>query len=302
MPSSEIARYADVAMWTAVPDEMGAQGEDVLPRVTLVSMTYNPLRVMAAVSELYKGRPVHDPQLISRTLAKDWFREMDKTALQAPLEFIDLVFLFEGVSRAFTHQLVRQRTAVYVQESLRFAVKENAAWEVAQPWSIRSLAEDAPQRVVWNRAVLAASDAYNQLVSSGIAAEDARGLLPTNITTRIHYKTNLRNLAEHAGLRLCSQAQEEWKLVWTGIIEAVRDYGPMPERWQQEMIASLFKPICYRTGKCEFMGTNDRYCPIRERVEAHHAKGDASPTWIDIDPREAMVPGAARVYPGKDRN
>jgi flavin-dependent thymidylate synthase len=300
MASSEVARYADVAMWKAAPDEMGAEGEDVLPRVTLVSMTTDPLRVMAAASQLYKGIPVHSKNFISRSVAEDWFREMDKTALQAPLEFIDLHFLFEGVTRAFTHQLVRQRTAVYVQESLRFAVKESAAWEVAMPWSIRSLPEDAPQRMVWMQAVGHASDAYNALINSGIAAEDARGLLPTNITTRIHYKTNLRNLAEHAGLRLCSQAQEEWKLVWTGIIEAVRTYGVNSERWQQELIASLFKPICYRTGKCEFMGANDRYCPIRDRVEAHHAKGETPPTWIDIDPREAMVPGAARVGPGHD--
>jgi flavin-dependent thymidylate synthase len=297
MPEGQVEKWADRAMWRAPQDEMGARHEPILPRVSLVYMTPNPLREMAAASDLYTGIPNTEPNSVSRQNAEMWFREMTKTALHAPLEFIDLHFMFEGVTRAFTHQLVRQRTAVYIQESLRFAVKDNAAWEVAMPWSIRSLPEDAPQRVLWEDGVRHAAGVYDALVSSGIAAEDARGLLPTNITTRVHYKTNLRNLAEHAGLRLCSQAQEEWKLVWTGIINALLNYGPIVDRWQNRMIADLFRPICYQTGRCEFRGENDRYCPIRERVEAHHAKGEPPVTWIDIDSREALVPGAARMAP-----
>jgi flavin-dependent thymidylate synthase len=298
LPGTEVARFADVAMWEAHPDEMGAEHEAVLPRVTLISMTPNPLREMAAASEMYAGRPVRNAQQISRTVAEKWFREMTKTVLHAPLEFIEFHFLFEGVTRAFTHQLIRQRTAVYVQESMRFAVKSHAAVEVAQPWSIRSLKEDDPRKMIWDDAVAHASWAYNALIDNGIAAEDARGVLPTNITTRIHYKTNLRNLAEHAGLRLCSQAQEEWKLVWAGMLEAIKNYGFPVDRWQNKLILELFKPICYQTGRCEFRGENDRYCPIRERVEAHHSRGEGPTVWVDIDPREPLVPGAARKAPG----
>jgi flavin-dependent thymidylate synthase len=297
-PGSEVVRWADRAMWEATPDEMAAAGEEVLPRVTLVTMTPNPLRAMAAASDMYKGKPRHDPSEMSRTVALEWWEEMTKTVLHAPLEFIDLHFLFEGVTRAWANQLERQRTAVYVQESLRFAVKTNAALEVAKPYSILSLKEDDPKRVIWDTAVGYVAGVYMQLVNAGIAAEDARGLLPLNITTRVHYKTNLRNLAEHAGLRLCSQAQEEWKLVWVGILDAIRNYGAPVDRWQQNAIANLFRPICYQTGRCEFRGANDRYCPIRERVESHHARGEGPETWTDINPAEAMMPGAARRAPG----
>ena len=71
----------------------------------------------------------------------------------APLEWIQVALLIEGVTRAFTHQMVRQRTATFVQESLRFAVKDNAAFEVALPPSISCLKDDDPRRVTWANAV-----------------------------------------------------------------------------------------------------------------------------------------------------
>lgn len=293
---AEVQRWADVAMFSATPLDV-EEGEVLRPKVTLIHMTPNPLRVMAAAAELYAGRVWHSASRIPHHVAMQWWNEMTATKLHAPLEFIDLHFLIEGVTRAFTHQLVRQRTAVYVQESMRFAVKENARWEVALPPSLEALQEDAPQRVVWNQAVKQMSEAYTNLVNSEIPAEDARGLLPTNIGTRIHYKTNLRNLAEHAGLRLCSQAQHEWKVVWLQMLAAIRKYGPDEDWWQQETIVSLFKPICYQTGKCEFLGANDRYCRIRDRVQAHAVAGEPPDTWTDIDPREPLIYGAARLSP-----
>lgn len=297
-PGSEIARYADVAMYDATPETSANEGFTLKPRVTLVSMTPDPLRVMAAASELYGGKIIQYPSEIELDTARRWMADMTRTRLQAPLEFIDLHFLFENVTRAFTHQLVRQRTAVYVQESQRFAVKRNAEFEVAYPPSLVGLKEDDPQRAVWDKAVKAISKAYLALVDSGIPAEDARGLLPTNITTRVHYKTNLRNLMEHAGNRLCSQAQYEWKMVWAGMLSAIRDYGPEAEAWQQYLIADLFKPVCYRTGKCEFLAETDRACSIRGRVMAHHAAGEGPSKWTDINSMEALYEGAARVRPG----
>lgn len=290
--TKDVVRWADTAMYSAAPIADGV--EPVRPRAYLISMTSNPLRVMASAGQIYKGDPVYSPDDIPRSMAMGILEDMKRTALKAPLEYIDLHFMIEGVTRAFTHQLVRQRTAVYSQESLRFAVKENAALEVVMPPSIAALKDDDPKRIVWDTAVANMSNAYNSLINTGIPAEDARGLLPTNIATRIHYKTNLRGLTEHAGFRLCSQAQYEWKQVWVEFVHAILNYGPQSERWQQEAIVSLFQPICYQTGKCEFMGTADRYCVIRDRVVAHHEHGDPSTTWVDIDPMEPLRYNAAR--------
>lgn len=39
--------------------------------------------------------------------------------IQTSFEFVDVVFLIKGVSRALTHQLVRTRTASYQQQAMR---------------------------------------------------------------------------------------------------------------------------------------------------------------------------------------
>lgn len=291
-PGARVSRWGDEAMYLATP-LTEADGK-LEPRVTMISMTYNPLRVMAAAAQQYRGIPVHDPREIDQETALEWLASGSENRLKAPLEFIDLHLYFEGVSRAFTHQLVRQRTAVYVQESMRFAVKNHARSEIVEPPSLAGLPEDHAWRAVWDGAVARIDWAYNSLVESGMPAEDARGLLPTNIGTRIHYKTNLRNLAEQSMNRLCSQAQDEWKEVWRLIIEAILGYGPESERWQQRAIVKLFKPICYQSGHCEFMAPTDRYCSIRDRVQAHAERGDRPEIWLDIDPREPLHRNAAR--------
>jgi flavin-dependent thymidylate synthase len=279
-------------MFTATP--LVAEGDEIRPRVVLLDMTANPLRLIGAVSELYDGRVVEDPSTVSRETVMRWINGFKQSRISAPLEWVNLSLFISGVTRAFTHQLVRQRTAVYVQESMRFAVKENAAFEVALPPSIAGEPGDSPLRAEWEKTTRSVAASYNRLVNAGMPAEDARGLLPTNIGTRVHYHTDLRNLISQSGNRLCSQAQQEWKQVWIEIIRAIIAYGPKEERWQQREIASLFKPICYQTGKCEFMGPADRFCSIRDRVEAHHANGDRPDTWTDIDPHEPLHPLAAR--------
>jgi flavin-dependent thymidylate synthase len=269
--------------------------EPVEPSVTLLSMTPQPLRIVAAAAQMYKGDPVMSPDDISQDMAEEWLRVILANNFDTPLEFVSFHFLIEGVTRAFTHQLVRQRTAAYVQESMRFAVKEGAAVEVALPPSIAVLKDDDPNRKIWDDTVARVGWAYNSLVNNGIPAEDARGLLPTNITTRIHYHTNLRNLRDHAGKRLCSQAQYEWKQVWAQIIQAILSYDDAGRgRWQQRAICRMFRPICYQTGKCEYPLPLGRYCSIRDRVDAHYAKGDKPDTWTDINPQEPLHYKAAR--------
>lgn len=283
-------RWADRAMYSAQP--INTEGG---PTVTLVDMTASPLRLVAAVSEQYRGGIYPDPDEITFEQVMEWYKGMMVArGLPAPLEWVKLSFYIEGVTRAFTHQMVRQRTATYVQESMRFAVKEGAAMEIVMPPYFAALAEDHPQRVEWSTTAAYVAASYNRMVNGGAPAEDARGILPTNIATRIHYTTNLRNLIEHAGLRLCSQAQYEWKEVWLQMIKAILAYGPEEDRWQQELIATMFRPVCYQTGKCEFMGPADRYCSIRDRVEAHHAKGDRPEAWDDIHAHEPLLYGAAR--------
>lgn len=325
--TKDIQKWADSAMFTA--EESNAE-EGI--KIYFLQGTPDPLGSIAAFSAMYTGRVVRNKRDVTDEERRYHLEEMKKTKLKAPLEAVNLHFMVEGVTRSFTHQMVRQRTAVYAQESLRFAVKEDAASAVAIPPSLAGTISkeewckangirdtDLPvqlldgfehegvrqqMRMMWDEQMLEMSDQYNVLVNMGMPAEDARGMLPHSITTRLNYATNLRNLQDHAGNRLCTQAQFEWRMYWIRCLEAMRNYctgeachrdvkhtsALLPDgspnhaaygcdNWQWNEIANLFRPVCYLTGKCEFKADFDRKCSIRGRVDANASVGRPSHTW-----------------------
>ncbi len=289
-PGTEITRYADKAMFEA--EEIA----DIMPQVTLLVATPDPLGAVAAMSMMYEGRVIRDLGVVTDEERIHYWSESFKTHLKAPWEAIDLHFLVEGVSRAFTHQMVRQRTAVFAQESMRFAVKEKIA---ARPGPI--IASKRQTREAWEDAIENVWEIYNGLIGAGIPAEEARGLLPHDTLTRLHYKTNLRNLADHLGNRLCTQAQFEWRMVATALRQAIYAHGERyfsaddPSKtsnsnWQFRTLAgsSIFQPVCFSLGRCPFNADFDRGCTIRERVERGEFDLIEEAEWL-ADPKAGWV-------------
>ena len=324
--SDELVKWSDQAMFPAedMPEEALTK-----PRVHLIWATPDPLGAAAAMNNIYEGRVSRSLADVTRAEREQVLNDMQKTVLKLPMENIQFHFLLEGVTRGLTHQLVRQRHAGFAQESTRFAVFGQGvpipvglppslhgtlsaeAWYQADPtWRRQNMSSEQDARLAWEEAMEKVQDVYSDLIDAGMPAEDARGILPTNLLTRVHWIVNLRALHQYAGLRLSTQAQFEWREVFAGIINAIRNYdqyeslkihfeqiGPhmRPEaaadfratadwlresdRWQWEGIANLFRPVCYYTGKCEFMGTADRHCNIRDRVQANHAVGRPSSEW-----------------------
>lgn len=351
--TKQVQKWADRAMYAAEPISGG-------PKVVLLSCNNDPLGSIAAATMTYEGKFVKSLAEITDEQRRFYLEDVLKARRWAPMEFVNFHFLISGVTRAFTHQMVRQRTAAYAQESIRFAVKEDvpvalpASLADTVPWTnwmkkckaelwptmhgfgyeeaqdglppeqakmLLNYAETQANREQlwrreWDEAVGDIAATYNALVDAGMPAEDARGILPTNLQTRIHYVTHLRGLYEHAGNRLCTQAQHEWKVVWKQILTAMLDYGVTqvyrhPEKveaaelgeytsssiWQFGELAKIFKPICYQTGKCEFMSSADRYCAIRERVNKFHDLGIPSTQWGI----EALYDGGYRPTPIDDK-
>jgi thymidylate synthase (FAD) len=354
-------------MYTSQPIK-AAEG----PRVTVLSAPSDPLGLIAAQAKTYVGEFVDDLADITDDERRHYLGEIQKTALTMPLEAVLFNFSITGVTRSFTHQMVRQRTAAYAQESMRFSVVEDSfvdrvalppslanttakyheveeserihsgyAGEWGTPSQIRERLAHAMTRESkeenwrwkWDEAVHALQKTYSDLINSGMPAEDARGLLPHNITTRIKYNTNMRALLEHIGLRTCTQAQFEWRGVAFQMMGALRAYGRTQKyqialsdqelkdfaspyqssAWQYDEIAKLFSPICYRKGKCVMQASFDRKCSIRDRVEANASVNRPSTEWHlplyavkgdrgeallvadEISPSEWMLdPGAAR--------
>lgn len=347
--SKDIQRYADVAMFKA--EEQPTDG----PKVFLLSCNNDPLGSIAAAAKAYVGEFVSSLAEITDEERRYYLTQVQKSALAMPLESVNFHFRITGVTRGFTHQMVRQRTAAYSQESTRFAVKETVpvglppSLEGTVPWGqvLRQVFADlyprenyddwkagsvsdrwqsvvqyatehaSPQqlwRKDWDEFVEDCEKTYNRLVNSGMPAEDARGLLPTNLLTQLNYFTNLRNYKDEAGKRLCTQAQSEWRIVFSKMMEAIREYGKTQgyttklddeygdsyddrsSAWQFEELADLFRPICYYKGSCQFMADFDRFCTIRDRVEAHASKNEPSTQWFDIQPAEWLLDhNAARI-------
>jgi len=326
--TTAVQKWADTAMFSSE-----ALDATTGPKVHLLSANPDPLGSIAAMALMYKGIVVRDLADVTDDQRREMFAQIQQTKLKAPFEAVQLHWMVEGVTRSFTHQMVRQRTAVFAQESLRFAVVEDGfAERVALPPSLawanepvdgglpgqtvgEALAEEfadvdpnserfsrLPQDVrhylKWRYANLIVQHAYQYLVNDGIPAEDARGLLPHNITTRLNYVTNLRNFQEHGGSRLCTQAQFEWRAVWIAFVQELRRYGatqtyrvdntmdgtPYIDKrsssWQFELIADMFRPACYLTGKCEFAAMDlDRKCSIRDRVDSFAKHNYPSSQW-----------------------
>lgn len=305
--SEGVVRKGDKQQYDAEP-HVGDADRGVLPKVTLLWMTPDPLGAVAALSAIYSGRVVRSLGDVTDDDRMQALVDVQKTHLKAPLEAVKLHFLIEGVDRAFTHQHVRQRTAVYAQESMRFAVLGDLLDATTLPPSLAGTIRTNPDdnwdppveaqrwRNLWDDTIRAVDSAYHRLVESGMPSEEARGLLPHCTATRIHYVTDLRNLSDHAGNRLCTQAQFHWRLVFAGVVQQIAEYDPNPgdvfedRFWQFQAIAEsgLFRPVCYQLGHCPFEASFDRACSIRERVQLG--------LWDQINVAEWLAdPSAARL-------
>ena len=244
--TTDITSWGDKSQYVSEPVEEGV-------RVHLLWMTPDPLGAIAAMCGIYEGKVFRSLLDVTDEDRRNYWAQVQKTHLRAPLEAVKLHFLIEGVDRSFTHQLVRQRTAVYAQESLRFAVKEDLTNEALMPPSIAALEEEASDRQVWVGAMAEAQRRYEWLVNHGVPAEDARSVLPHAVTTRIHYVTDLRGLTDHAGNRLCTQAQFIWRLVFLKIMEAIKAAPFSACKWRQWE----YEPFC-NTHECG--ATDDVRC------------------------------------------
>lgn len=316
---SAVVRMADVAQYAREPMPDAARAGIT---VTLIDAPTDPLGTLAAISGMYEGKVLRSKSEVTDNARREAYGNMMATVLDGPLEAVQFTFLVEGADRAFTHQAVRNRFSFFAQESLRFAVADDWAAEVPLPPALAGRRDDDPLVMVWRRALNQAEDSYNALVGGGMAAEEARGLLPHAITTRYYWVVSLRTLLQEAGKRTCTQAQFHWRQMFAGVAKAFRErategeapypgapFEPFLDNWQYELFANAIRPVCYQQGKCGFMAKFDRGCTIRERVDANERAGRPSVVWDQrgydpatadrieaIHPREwAADPAAARV-------
>jgi|TARA_R110000744_G_scaffold8696_1_gene28565 flavin-dependent thymidylate synthase len=163
----------------------------------------------------------------------EWSEEKKQSELDYMLntirsswEFIDYTFDVRDVSRGFTHQFVRTRQASYAQQSQRTVDMVGFSYYTPDRFYEP---ENEYQKLIYDQAMEAINMNYQQLRELGIPAEDARGILPTNIHTNIVAKFNLRTLSEMAKSRLSPRAQGEYQQVFKLMVKEVVKIHPWAE-------------------------------------------------------------------------
>lgn len=146
--------------------------------------------------------------------------------IKSSWEFFDITFSIEGVSRAFTHQFVRNRLGSYAQQTMRIIDMKDFEY-ITGP----SIQTDQ-QRAIYDGAMADINDAYKTLIECGVKEEDARGILPTNISTNIVAKFNLRALSDMMASRASCRTQSEYRDVLDAIYDAMVKAHP----WTAEFL------------------------------------------------------------------
>jgi thymidylate synthase (FAD) len=142
---------------------------------------------------------------MSSSDSRAFLRKLFEAGHHSVFEHACATFRVRGVSRACSHQLVRHRLASYSQRSQRY-VKEREAIFVTPP-SVRAAGAEAEG--FYRKSMLAAWDAYLELMSRGVPREDARYVLPNACATEIVMSANFREWLHVLELRLAPDAQWE---------------------------------------------------------------------------------------------
>lgn len=131
--------------------------------------------------------------------------EYVRDSVRSSWEFVTFTFQIRDVTRGFTHQMVRTRTASYAQQSQR--VVDMSGFDFGCGPVIRKnqgmfkIYEDVMKKI---------NEGYSLLIQMGAPAQDARGVLPTAVGTSIIIECNLRTLADLAGKRDNPRAEGEY--------------------------------------------------------------------------------------------
>lgn len=214
-------------------------------KVKLLAVTPDALNLLLRTKNT-RLKNDDDPATWSEEKRAEHLAYMQDT-IKSSWEFVDYTFQISGVTRAFTHQLVRTRSGSYAQESMR--ANDARGQEVLRPPKL-----DAVAGHIWDTVVGVVRSAYAGLIDEGAALQDARGILPTNITTSITAKFNLRTLSDMAKLRLCTRTQGEYQDVFREMRRLVIAEHPWAE--------PFLEVHCVATGTCAFPRYGATECPV----------------------------------------
>lgn len=189
--------------------------------VILLQCTPEPERLVALAARLcYSPAALSDLQEdVSRKDVRKLVRRVLSMGHASVLEHVVFTYGVEGISRATSHQLVRHRIASYSQQSQRYVsagfgyvtpktIGEGGPFGNA-PGESGKANRKKPMSEKFEKHMKSSAALYEEMVKSGVPAEDARFVLPNATETKILITMNARELHHFFALRLCRRAQWE---------------------------------------------------------------------------------------------
>jgi thymidylate synthase (FAD) len=216
-------------------------------RVSLIAHTPRPLLVMAGAARVTQGHSFQETATAqgNGSLYRKVLQSCYDQGHLSVFEFSHWVFSVEGISRVAETQVVRHRQGSYAVESGRHAQD----YEAAGVGLCRGVLEGINDGI-FN---------YNYLISEKEASpEDARYALPQGVSRKLFLAKNFRDLMNVAGLRLCSKAQKEHRILMELIKKRVHEVSPF--------LAGLLKPECEVLGYCRQQKCCGRSKPRKEVI------------------------------------
>ncbi len=204
----------DVTKWSTDTEEAGEKLVEVAGRLCYMSFA--------------KPRPGGNSAYIGHIL---------EVGHGSVLEHAVFNLILTGVSRSFTHELVRHRAGMgYSQLSQRFVDESECAFVEPEP-----IAADPELHAIWLDAVQAAQRSYKQL-ADGLAArfadiedrtlrrkkarEAARSVLPNATETKIFVTGNARALRHFIEMRGDAAADAEIRRVAIAVLRLLQEDSP----------------------------------------------------------------------------
>jgi thymidylate synthase (FAD) len=172
-----------------------------------------------------------------RTTNQEYLANLLNVKHGSVLEHIVFTFLFEGISRALTHELVRHRAGFgYSQLSQRYVDESNIGF-VLPP----EIQEDTPAFDLWKEACENSLDSYKKLldqVAEQVADEPkatlrrkrarqaARAVLPNSAETKIVVTANARAWRHFVELRAAPPADAEIRTLAVAVLRVLQQEAP----------------------------------------------------------------------------
>lgn len=209
-------------------------------KVRLISYTPDAVDLLlyTKATRLTMGKDTQEK--IKAMSEEEKMEELDYMANTIPSswEMVDYIFEVTGVSRAFTHQMVRTRQASYAQQTQRMLEMEDFEYVTSN-----KIKEDDDWDNIYNIAMAKIQEEYDVLIGCGCPPEDARGILPTNICTNIIAKYNLRTFSELAKSRTGGRTQNEYVQVMNAMVDEVLKVHPWADKFLFPKGRDAFKDL-----------------------------------------------------------